>query len=260
MNVLNRLKNKLCIPETADLSLDDPALTAKRREVIQNKGFLHRIYTEWYGLLSVSVPSGPGEVLEVGSGGGFMREFIPDLITSDVFPNHGVDMVMDACCQWPFDENQLKAVLMVDVLHHLPVARTFFREAEVAVRSNGVIAMVEPWVTPWSHFIYSRLHHEPFMPLTQEWTFPAKGPLSGADSALPWKIFYRDRRLFEKEFLKWNIATIQPFMPFSYLLSGGVSLRSFFPERLYGLVRQVEKWSGLEHRLAMFAYIVLRRK
>jgi hypothetical protein len=253
------LKNKLIIQETADLSLDDPSLTAKRREIIQNKGFLRRIYVEWYDFLAGSVPSGQGEVLEIGSGGGFMGEFIPELITSDVFPCPGVDIVMDACGAWPFDDRRLKAVLMVDVLHHLPNVRNFFRQADAAVGYKGIVAMVEPWVTPWSHFIYSRVHHEPFMPQTQEWTFPARGPLSGANSALPWIIFHRDRHLFEKNFPNWNIDKIQPFMPLSYILSGGVSLRSLMPENVYFLIRQLEKRSGLEQYAAMFASIILRK-
>lgn len=257
--MLNRLKKILSIPETDGLNLDDPSLTEKRREVIKNKGFLCRIYTEWYELIATSVPSGQGDVLEIGAGGGFLKELIPSLITSEVFPCMGVDRVMDACGQWPFDENQLKAVLMVDVFHHLPEARIFFSQAETAVQGSGVIAMIEPWVTPWSRLIYSHLHHEPFEPLTQNWTFPASGPLSGANSALPWIIFSRDRHIFENEFPNWNIETIQPIMPFSYLLSGGVSLRSFLSGSMYHLVRQAEKWSGLDYRLAMFAFIVLRR-
>lgn len=254
------LKNKLYLPEVANLSLDDPALTAKHREVIKKKAFLRRIYIEWYNLLASTLPSGPGDVLEIGSGGGFMREFLPDLVTSDVIPCTGVDMLMDACRHWPFEKKQLKAVLMVDVLHHLPEVNGFFREAEKAVKNSGIIAMIEPWVTPWSRLIYSHLHHEPFVPSTQDWTFPSKGPLSGANSALPWIIFYRDRKLLERKFPSFDVTSITPLMPFSYLFSGGVSMRGLFPQNSYKKVRQVEKWTGLDRRAGMFALIILRRK
>jgi hypothetical protein len=31
--------------------------------------------------------------------------------------------------------------------------------------------MIEPWVTPWSRFVYNLLHHEPFDPETPSWNF-----------------------------------------------------------------------------------------
>jgi SAM-dependent methyltransferase len=255
--LLKKLKKKMSLPETEGMNLDNPVLTAKRREVIQKKEFLRRIYSEWYSLLSSTVPQGSGDVLEIGSGGGFMREFIPELITSDLFSCQGVDMVLNACRPWSFEKNQLKAVLMVDVLHHLPDVQTFFNEADNAVSSNGSIAMIEPWVSPWSRLIYSRLHHEPFVPLSQEWSFPSNGPLSGANIALPWILFSRDRLAFKNKFKNLNIETIYPFMPTSYLLSGGVSMRSLMPGKFYPLVRLIEKWTGLEHKAAMFVFIKL---
>lgn len=257
--LLKKLKKIISLPETEGLSLDDPMLTTKRRKVIQDKGLLRRIYLEWYSLLLNTVPEGTGDVLEIGSGGGFMRESIPELITSDVFSCSGVDLVFDACKPWPFDKNQLKAVLMVDVLHHLPRVHDFFSEAEAAIQSNGVIAMIEPWVTPWSRLVYTHLHHEPFAPLTEKWSFPSDGPLSGANSALPWILFCRDKKAFENEFKNWSIEVIRPIMPISYLLSGGVSLRSFVPGRLYSLVRCLEKWVVLEQSAAMFAFVKIKK-
>ena len=118
--------------------------------------------------------------------------------------------------------------------------------------------MIEPWVTPWSRLVYSKLHHEPFQPEAVEWTVPQRGPLSGANSALPWIIFDRDRTRFEREFPEWQIHTIKPFMPFRYLLSGGVSMCSLMPGWSFALWRNLENllrpWMK---SLAMFALIVL---
>jgi hypothetical protein len=57
--------------------------------------------------------------------------------------------------------------------------------------------MIEPWVSTLSRPIYTRLHHEPFNPDAKDWSFPDTGPLSGANGALPWIIFQRDRHHFE---------------------------------------------------------------
>jgi hypothetical protein len=73
-------------------------------------------------------------------------------------------------------------------------------------------------------------------------------------------VFERDRAVFEAEFPELSIEQIQPLMPFRYLVSGGVSMRSLMPRAATPL------WSALEKSLepwmrhgAMFALIVLRR-
>ena len=146
------------------------------------------------------------------------------------------------------------------VLHHLPRVRLFFSEATRCVRSGGVVVMIEPWVTPWSRFVYTRLHHEPFHPEAPSWELPTSGPLSGANNALPWIILSRDRIKFEQEWPHWRIEMIEPIMPFSYLLSGGVSLRALMPGSSFGLWRQLENVIGRwANQLVMFSKIVLRR-
>jgi hypothetical protein len=113
--------------------------------------------------------------------------------------------------------------------HHLPQPRLFFAEATRCVRPGGVMAMVAPWVTPWSDFTCNRLHHELFEPEAPSWELPTTGPLSGANDALPWIIFARDRLKFEQEFFDWWIEQIRPMIPFRYSLTGSVSMRSFSP-------------------------------
>ena len=105
-----------------------------------------------------------------------------------------------------------------------------------------------------------RLHHEPFEPDAESWTIPERGPLSGANGALPWMLFERDRERFEAECPAWEIASIRLDLPVSYLLSGGVSMRSLMPGWSFGF------WRGLEDRferwmrtLGTFATIVLVR-
>jgi SAM-dependent methyltransferase len=161
----------------------------------------------------------------------------------------------------PFAAGSLRAIVMTNVLHHLPQPRRFLADAAHCVRPGGALVMIEPWVSPWSRFVYGRLHHEPFEPHARTWEFPATGPLSGANGALPWILFVRDRAQFEAEFPEWRIEHIQPGMPFRYLLSGGVSLRSLMPGASEGLWRGVERlMQPCMSRWAMFASIKLVRR
>jgi SAM-dependent methyltransferase len=253
------LRRLLAHPLTASLDLDDPATTALRRQVIASKPFLKAIYDEWYSLLASSLPSGDGGVLELGSGAGYCAQFIPGLITSDVFPCPGVQRVVNAG-QLPFEADSLRGIVMTNVLHHLPDVRAFFGEASRCLRPGGKILMIEPWVTSWSRIVYSRFHHEPLHPDAPDWSFPPSGPLSGANVALPWIIFDRDRASFAVEFPQLFLEELRPFLPFRYLLSGGVALRSLMPGFTHPF------WNGLERamqsqmsRLGMFAFISLRK-
>lgn len=254
------LKSWFAHPLTKGLNLDDPGTTDLRRRIIQEKIFLHAIYEEWYSLLITSIPEGAEAVLEIGSGAGFFKSIFPEVITSECFYLSDIDMVLDAS-SLPFKDGSLKAIIMTDVFHHLPKPRLFLGEASRCLCRGGVVAMVEPWLTPWSRFIYTRFHHEPFQSDAKEWEFPAAGPLSGANGALPWIVFKRDREQFEREFPQLKIDSIEPMMPVRYLLSGGVSLISLQPGWTFGFWRFLEsllttRW--LEH-CAMFSKVVLRR-
>jgi SAM-dependent methyltransferase len=253
------LRRLLAHPLTASLQVDDPATTALRKQIILSKPFLKAIYDQWYAVLAQELPSGEGKVLELGSGGGYCARFIPGLITSEIFCCPGVEIVLDAQ-QLPFAGGLLRAILMTNVLHHLPDVRRFFAEARRCLRPGGKILMIEPWVTPWSSFIYKNFHHEPFHPEAPEWTFAAAGPLSAANVALPWIVFERDRSRFASEFAELSLEQIRPFLPFRYLVSGGVAMRSLMPGFTY------PAWAHLERllkshmsQLGMFAFISVGR-
>jgi SAM-dependent methyltransferase len=253
------LRRWLAHPLTRGLALDAPETTALRREIVRTKPFLRRIYEEWYRALAASVPPGPGAVLELGSGAGFLREVLPEAITSEVFRTPGAAVVLDARVL-PVRAGALRAVVMTDVLHHVPDCRAFFAEATRCVRPGGVVSAIEPWVSAWSSFVYGRLHHEPFRPDAPEWEFPAAGPLSGSNQALPWILFERDRARFEAEFPGWRVEVVRPFMPFRYLASGGVGLRALSPAWSTPAWRGIERLAAPWMRsLAMFAHVVLRR-
>lgn len=253
------IRRWLALPGTRGVDIDDPRQLSARHRIVREKTFLRRIYQEWYAAIAAALPGGGGLVLELGSGGGFLDESVPELITSERQPCPHVRVVLDGQAL-PLSDGCLRALVMTDVLHHLPDSRRFLREAARCVRPGGRVVMIEPWVSAWSSLVYSRLHHEPFRPEAAEWEFPPGGPLSAANMALPWIIFVRDRHQFEREFPEWRVVSLRPFMPFRYVISGGVSMRSLMPAWTFGLWRSVERalapWND---HLGMFAQIVLER-
>ena len=255
-----RLRGWLDTPATRGLDVDDPKTTMLRRHIIRSKPFLRKVYREWYGLILDALPSLEGRVLELGSGGGFLQELLPSLLTSEIVAWEGVALVADGRCL-PFRPDSLNAIVMTNVFHHFPDPRMFLKEASGCIRPGGAIAMVEPWVTAWSRIVYRHLHSEPFDPEASRWEFPSEGPLSGANNALPWIVFRRDRLQFEREFPDWSLERVEPLMPVRFLLSGGTSLRSLMPGFSFGFWRLAEKAvSPIMEQVAMFALIVLRRR
>lgn len=242
-----------------DKEIDSVATANKQKRIIRKKTFLYRIYHEWYQLIQDFLPSIEGKILEIGSGPGFFREMVPGSITSDVFPHSDVHVVVDACLL-PFKNKSLRAIVMTDVLHHLPRPRTFFSEALRCLRAGGGIIMIEPWLTSWSRIVYKQFHHEPCDPDAEDWEIGVSEEGVSANSAMPWIIFERDRSLFESEFPGLRIERVHPFMPFRYILSGGLTWKSLQPGWTFPVWRKLEDlFRPLMPKLAMFSFILIKR-
>jgi len=257
----NILQSLFVHPLVRKIDLDSPETTVLRRQIIQGKSFLKKFYHECYLSIAQSLPNHiNGPVVELGSGAGFLKEYIPNLFTSEIIKIQDVDLILDGT-NLPFSTDALKGIVMIDVLHHMPNVASFFSDAAACIKPGGVIIIIEPWSTLWSRFVYRHLHHEPFELGVKDWKLPAGGPLSQANSALPWIIFERDRKKFDKEFPQFQVKEIMLNFPFCYILSGGVSLRSMIPGNMYNVIRKIENLSlPWMNSLAMFAKIILERK
>ncbi len=254
------LIDKFKLPEIRDSHLlDDAALSRLHRQIICKKTFLKQIYVDFYNELASSVGYTEDKtVLELGSGGGFIKELYPKIITSDVLELTTVDKIFSACAM-PFADGSLDAIVMVDVLHHIPDVRAFFRQARRCLKTGGRLAMVEPANTPWGRFIYKNFHHEAFEPAAG-WEFESLGPLSTANGAIPWIIFHRDRRQFESEFPSLRIVRTRFHTPFRYLLSGGFTLRELMPGWSYPVFKVLEFClTPFNRLLGMFETIILEK-
>jgi SAM-dependent methyltransferase len=238
-------------------NLDDKRTTLLHRDIILHKKFLKKIYQHWYNIFSnesKTIPLGPS--LEIGSGGGFIKEIMHQVITSDVQPLEHCDKCFSAD-KIPFEEKELSAIYMINVFHHLPKPIDFLKEADRTLKMGGKIIMIEPANSIWGRFVYKNFHHELF-DSNGGWEINSSGPLSGANGALPWIVFQRDKNQFKRLFPNLHIHSIKFEMPFLYLLSGGVSRKSFVPESSFDIFKMIEKiLSPFSKYLSMFQVIVI---
>jgi len=244
------------------LELDDPKRVLEIRECVRSKPSLRRFYEEIYQKYAECLNRCPSEgmALELGSGAGFLKELLPEVITSDIIPYEGVDQVVDATAM-PFEDQSLRAIFMLNVFHHIPDVGAFFKEAERCLVPNGRILLVDQFNGWLSGFYYKYLHHEPYDEHAQSWSFDSRGPLSDANGALAWIVFERDRQKFEREYPSLQMARYSPHSPFRYFLAGGLKPWSLLPNWAFSTFTSID--NGLVQispKLASFVDIELVKK
>ncbi len=221
--------------DPARVELDDPARINEIRSIICGKVFLRKYYEELYRKFAACLRRCPGEglAIELGSGGGFLKEVIPDVVTSDFLPYPGVDRPEVDATRMPFGAESLRAILMLNVFHHIPDVGAFLGEAERCLVPGGRLFMIDQHSGWLGRFVYRYAHHEPFDPDAKDWRFATTGPLSGANGALAWIVFQRDLEKFEKRYPRLKLESYRPHSPLRYWLAGGLKKWTLTPGGLF---------------------------
>ena len=242
-----------------DFDLDDPNASLAHRDIILKKPFLKKLYNDWYLIFIIkSKEIKNGKYLEIGSGGGFLKDVFPEVITSDILILPNVDLIFTAE-EIPFKENELASIVMLNVFHHIPKPHLFLKEAQRTLIKGGKIIMTEPANSALARFIYKRFHHEPFDEKGQR-EIKAGNPLSNSNQALPYIYFERDLNLFKKDFPLLKINSINYHSPFSYIISGGVSRSAMLPFFMYNFVKGIEwLFSPFYKQIGLFCTIEIEK-
>jgi SAM-dependent methyltransferase len=220
-------------PLARDLDLDSAGATAVHARLIGEKPFLRQLYRHYYSQYDAVIDrAAPGGlILEIGAGGGFYRSIRNGVRTLDIRPGADVD-VLGSALTLPFQDGCASAVLMLDVLHHLHDPAAFFRECERILKPGGRVCLIEPYSGLLSRHLIRPLHHEPWDE-NGTWRLPERGPMTGANMALPTIIFFRDRERYDAEFPGLPVENLRLHTIILYLLSGGVSMRALVPSVLF---------------------------
>ncbi len=235
------LKRRLELPEVRGVDHDSPELVQIHRQAIEKKPFLKALYREHYRELARwlgGIPEGP--VIELGSGGGFLKEVLPHALTTDLNPEPHLDRVMTAEAI-AFPDETVAAILMLNVFHHLPDPRAFLREASRVLRRRGRLVLIEPAHTPLWRQLYRLFSPEPYDETVREWGFEPVGRFSGANVPQAWIVFQRDRDRFDREFPDLSLRATRYHTAFLYLLSGGIWFRGVVPSWSFPFFLGVER-------------------
>lgn len=201
-----------------------------------------------------------GLAIELGAGAGFAKSLISDLITTDIEPYPGVDQVLDAT-HLPYRDESLRFIGMLNVFHHISKVEAFFQEAQRCLLPGGRIFLIDQHPGWINYPILKYFHHEPFHPEATAWEFSSTGPLSGANGALAWMVFVRDRHLFQQRFPDLSILQYRPHSPLRYWLTGGLKNWSMLPEWAWPLATLADRsLLALSNQFGSFVDVELVKK
>lgn len=240
-----------------EIAFDSDEAGNQAKILMKEKHSLREIYEEQYlEMLQLMrrFCRTPGQLVEIGSGGGFMKDICPEIMTTDVRDISGVDFFMDAM-DMPFENESLRAIFATHVLHHIPDIEKFLRECDRVLYPGGGIIAIEPYYGPLATFIYKNVHPEPFDKEAKSWALTGGGPMSGANQALSYILFERDRDIFDKKYPQFELVYQRPFGFLRYMGTGGIWLPQRLPSFMFPVLKFMErtvlqpfmKWIAIHH-------------
>lgn len=238
--------------------LDQRQLT--HRDLWERKQTLRLLYRDFHRRLIESCP--PGRVLDIGSGTAHIKDFRPDIISTDILSFPGIDVVADAH-RLPFPDGFFAGVVMLDVLHHLERPIEFLREASRVLKPGGRLVMIEPAMTTLARSFYDHFHAEPVDmnadPFGDVTINPDRDPFD-ANQAVPTLLFATPAacRRVEAVIPSLRVQSVEWLSLFAYPMSGGFQKWSLIPAALVGpMLSLEEKMPQAVRRLIAFRMMVV---
>jgi SAM-dependent methyltransferase len=222
---------------------------------------LRQLYGRWYGRVREHLPALRPWV-ELGSGPGFAREFIPELELTDVVQAAWHDRQVDAGAL-PFADGGVGALVLFDVLHHLPSPAAFLDEAARVLAPGGRLVACEPYVSPLSYPVYRFLHEEGLEmgvdPLAE--ARASGGDPFEANQAIPTLLFERDARALARRVPALRLRHLERLAGPAYPASGGFSRGPLLPAPLWrALLALEDRLPAAAFRLIGFRLLAVLEK
>jgi SAM-dependent methyltransferase len=217
-------------------AMSDQEVVRQHRAIWMARPELRAVYQEWFAQLLRWV-EGLHPIVEIGAGPGFFQEYFPQLISTDVVPTPYVDVVCDAGAL-PFQSGSVGALVMVDVLHHLPQPLAFLAEAGRVLQPGGRVALIEPWITVPSYLLYRYFHHEDCsLAVDVRRPFGAGGKQAfEGNAAIPFKLL----KQYKAGVSPLRLLQAAPFLGLPYLATLGFKIKRPIPRAVIGMAKVCE--------------------
>jgi SAM-dependent methyltransferase len=223
--------------------LNHKTISKEIKYVFKKKNIIKLIYNNYYLLIKNNLlKNNKYPILEIGSGGGYIKKLIPKCITSELFKNRGIDRI-ENIYKIEFENNSLSNIILIDVFHHLEFPLIALNEIKRVLIKRGRLIMIEPAMGLIPRIIYKIFHYEPNgfdIKINRHERLSSKFKIKKyfSSQSYAWRIFFLNEINIGKNFKKIKIV---PFSDFAFLLSGGHSYRSFYPEIFYPFIKYIDK-------------------
>ncbi|MDR1074894.1 MAG: class I SAM-dependent methyltransferase [Xanthomonadaceae bacterium] len=252
-------------PAVESLDLDASDRLDAHARILARKRMLREVFTEFHDdfeRLDRRYLSGDGLRLEIGAGVAPIRDSYPDVLSTDIVAGPGLDRTLDAE-NMNLADGSVRVIFGQNCFHHFPHPDRFFDGLERVLAAGGGAILLEPYHGPFAAFTFKRLFHtEGYDKDCPSWETPVVGPMSGANQALSYIVFNRDRPLFESRHPRLKIVHQETCGNYiEYLLSGGLNFRQLCPDWATPLVG-LNQWllSPFNRWLALHHIVVLRKE
>lgn len=263
-----RILDALIEPELKGIDMDSPSRIVVHRRILARKPMIRSVFADFYHLCRSLderfFGTASGLRVELGAGVSLFKHFYPDVLITDIVPADHLDAVVDAQ-KTSFENASVRALYGINCFHHFPDPTAFFREFMRIVQPGGGCILVEPYHGPLARVLYKRLFtSETFDKAAAEWTRSGseQGAMVGANQALSYLVFERDRRLLSERFPEIEVVHQEPLTnQIRYLLSGGLNFRPLAPAFSDRPLARFEALLAKSARLtALHQAVVLRRR
>jgi SAM-dependent methyltransferase len=264
--MLRMVQRLLALPELRDVDVDGPERLAAHAAILRRKPMLAGVFRECHevmmGVDQRNFADTPGLRVELGAGVAPVSSTYPEVLATDVVPGEGLDRVLDAQ-DMDLPDDSVRALYGQNCFHHFPDPLRFLREAERVVSPGGGVVLIEPYYGFAASALFKRLFaNEGFDKTMPGWRSDAAGPMHGANQALSYIVFVRDRKVFEREVPGLELIETFPLTNYvRYLLSGGLNFRQLAPTSADPALRALERALHPARRvLGLHHVVVLRRR
>ena len=251
-------------PLLNNMDIDGENRLKLHRKMLEKKRMLCEVFKEFHHFfrgLEKQFLTGEGIKVELGAGVSPMRDSFPEVLATDVVSAPHLDMVVNAEAM-DFADHSVKVIYGQNCFHHFPHPDRFFNELDRVLVPGGGAILLEPYYGPFASFLYKRLFRtEGFDKTFPSWETPVVGPMNGANQALSYIVFVRDRALYEKKYPSLQIIyqrTVGNYL--KYLLSGGLNFRQILPDFCIGTVELLEKLISPFNKWLALHHVVIIRK
>lgn len=262
--MINFFRALLSYPTLDSIDIDGEDRLAVHRKVLENKKMLKDVFIEFHHCffrLFQKHTGADGVKLEIGAGISPMRNSYPDYLATDIIYDKNLDMVVDAQ-EMKFKSQELCVIVGQNCFHHIPEPFKFFSEAERVLKVGGLIILLEPYYGPTASFLFPRMFKtEGFDKSAKNWDSLDIGAMNGANQALSYMVFFRDRKKFDQLFPKLKIVDHMICDNyFEYLLSGGLNFKQLIPNFLIPWLKALQKLLRPVNKVFALHHIVVIKK